>query len=97
MAKILTEVSRTTDVSAKAKNGDFEYNVNYSYAEGKLIRLSVNINKLSSLGDEDTYSGYMGYEGGNKTTSFPMSVDMTPHIQMFESIIAEVEASITIV
>lgn len=95
--KILTEVSRTTEVSATAKNGDFEYNVNYSYVGDSLKRLSVQINKVSALGEEKTYSGYMGYEGGNKTTSFPLDVEMSPHILMFEAIIKEVEDSIKVV
>lgn len=90
--KILTEKSRTTQVEATAKSGEYEYQVSYSYDGKELRRLSCNINKVTGLegNEEHTYSGYMSSENGNKAMNFPADVEIAPHIAMFESILLEV-------
>ena len=45
--KILTENSRTTQVEAITKSGEYEYQVSYSYDGKELRRLSCNINKVT--------------------------------------------------
>ena len=87
--KILTEYSRTTQVEAITKSGEYEYQVSYSYDGKELRRLSCNINKVTG-NEERTYSGYMSSENGNKAMNFPADIEIAPHITMFESILQEV-------
>lgn len=91
--KILIENSRTTQVEATAVNGEFEYQVSYAYEGKELRRLSCNINKVTEDGNR-TFSGYMSLEGGNKAMNFPVDIEITPHIIMFENILSEVKAAI---
>ena len=92
--KILTENSRTTQVEAIAKSGEYEYQVSYSYNGNELRRLSCNINKVD-VNENRTYSGYMSFENGNKSMNFPADVVVTPHITMFESILTEVKVGLS--
>lgn len=95
--KILKEKSRTTQVEAVAKVGEYEYRVSYSYADGELRKLSCNIDKVteSSGTEERVYSGYMSFENGNKAMNFPADVEVEPHAAIFEDILQEVRGDIS--
>lgn len=92
--KILTENSRTTQVEAIAKSGEYEYQVSYSYNGNELRRLSCNINKVD-VNENRTYSGYMSFENGNKSMNFPVDVEVAPHVVMFDNILNEVKGELS--
>ena len=93
-SKILTENSKTTQVEAIARSGEYEYQVTYSCNGAELLRLSCSINKVDENGNR-IYSGYMASESGNKSMNFPADVVVTPHITMFESILTEVKVGLS--
>ena len=89
--KYLTENLRTTQVESTAKGG--EYDVSYVYNGKNLLRMSCNIYKGNA--ENQSYSGCMSFESGNKSMNFPEDVEIAPHITMFESILQEVNESLT--
>lgn len=86
--KYLTENLRTTQVESTAKGGEYEYHVSYVYNGKNLLRLSCNIYKCNA--ENQSYSGCMSFESGNKSMNFPEDVEIAPHVTMFESILQEV-------
>ena len=95
--KKLTETSRSTAVTATAKNGEYEYDVNYNFADGGIVNLQCNVTKVTTTeetGEQRSYVGSMSLSGGNKSTSFPANEEVAAHVAMFEAIIAEVKEEI---
>ncbi|MDD3038601.1 hypothetical protein [Bacteroides sp.] len=92
-SKVLTENSKTTQVEAIARSGEYEYQVTYSYDGNELHRLTCNINKVE-VNEQRNYAGYMSFENGNKSMNFPANVEIAPHIVMFEAILTEVKAGL---
>ena len=93
--KILSEKTRTTQVEAIAKEG--EYQTTYSYNENGITRLQCCIiqKAKTDLGEQTVHAGYMALEGDSKSMNFPTGIDMVPHISMFENILREVNAGLT--
>ena len=87
--KILSEKTRTTQVEALAKEGEYEYQITYSYNENGITRLQCCIiqKAKTDLGEQTVHAGYMALEGD--------SIDMVPHISMFENILKEVNEGLT--
>lgn len=95
--KKLTETSRSTAVTASAKNGEYEYGVNYNFVDGSIINLQCSVIKLTTseeTGEQRMFIGSMTLNGDNKTTNFPVNEDAAAHVSMFEAIIAEVKEEI---
>ena len=86
--KILSEKTRTTQVEAIAKEGEYEYQTTYSYNENGITRLQCCIiqKAKTDLGEQTVHAGYM---------NFPTGIDMVPHISMFENILKEVNEGLT--
>ena len=82
--KILSEKTRTTQVEALAKEGEYEYQITYSYNENGITRLQCCIiqKAKTDLGEQ-------------KSMNFPTGIDMVPHISMFENILKEVNEGLT--
>ena len=95
--KILSEKTRTTQVEAIAKEGEYEYQTTYSYNENGITRLQCCIiqKAKTDLGEQTVHAGYMALEGDSKSMNFPTGIDMVPHISMFENILREVNAGLT--
>ena len=91
--KYLTENLRTTQVESTAKGGEYEYHVSYVYDGKNLLRLSCNIYKCNA--ENQSYSGCMSFENGDKSMNFPADSDIIPHLTMFENILKEVNESLT--
>ncbi len=95
--KNLTEKSRATAIEATAKSGEFEYGVNYSISDGKLLRLQCTVNRVKKVDEREDriYSGMMTLENtGSLTMNFPANVEPGPHVAFLQAIIAEVKAEI---
>ena len=92
VTKILSEKTRTTQVEAIAKEGEYEYQTTYSYNENGITRLQCCIiqKAKTDLGEQTVHAGYMTLEGDSKSMNFPTGIDIVPHISMFENIIKEV-------
>lgn len=94
--KNLTETSRFTQVEAIAKNGEYEYQVSYSFSGKDLTRIQCNINKVETIEGQEqhSYAGYMVTENGNKAMNFPGDSEIAPHLTMFDSIVSEVKLAV---
>lgn len=95
--KKLTETSRSTAVTASAKNGEYEYGVNYNFVDGGIVKLQCDVTKVTDtedMGGQRTYAGSMSLIGGTKTMNFPESEETDTHIAMFKAIIAEIKEEI---
>ena len=99
---LLQELNRTTSVNATAKNGDFTYNVNYSIESGNLSRLHCSVSQTVKTpievpegeiqySEQETYLGHIVNESGNKQIVLKEDVDMIPHVEFFNKILAEVK------
>lgn len=90
--KNLSEKTKTTQVEAIAKEGEYEYQTTYSYNENGITRLQCCIiqKAKTDLGEQTIHAGYMALEGDSKSMNFPTGIDMVPHISMFENILKEV-------
>jgi len=84
---------RTTQVESTAKGSEYEYHVSYVYNGKNLLSLSCNIYKGNA--ENQSYSGCMSFESGNKSMNFPADSDIIPHLTMFENIMKEVNESLT--
>ena len=93
---MFTEESRSIAVTGSAENGNFNYKVNYSTDGDKLLRLHCNVYKKATETEPEQYVGLMFNESGNKQFSFPQDIDVAPHVAVFETILSEVKASLTI-
>lgn len=91
--KYLTDNLRTTQVESTAKGGEYEYHVSYVYDSKNLLRLSCNIYKCNA--ENQSCSGCMSFESGNKSMNLPEDVEIAPHITMFESILQEVNEGLS--
>ncbi|MBR6433165.1 MAG: hypothetical protein IKS70_02010 [Bacteroides sp.] len=95
--KKLTETSRCTEVTATAKDKDYEYEVNYRFFDGNIVNLQCTVIKVTTTedtGEKRTYVGSMSLSGDNKSTNFPANEEVAAHVAMFEAIIAEVKEEI---
>ena len=92
VTKILSEKTRTTQVEAIAKEGEYEYQTTYSYNENGITPLQCCIiqKAKTDLGKQTVHAGYMTFEGDSKSMNFPTCIDIVPHISMFENILKEV-------
>ena len=86
--KVFNREFENYTVESTAKGGEYEYHVSYVYNGKNLLRLSCNIYKGNA--ENQSYSGCMSFESGNKSMNFPADVEIAPHIPMFESILQEV-------
>lgn len=103
---MFTEESRTISVVGSAESGDYKYKVDYNLNGNNLVNLHCNVYKkvseevTTSTGtqtvEREEYAGLMFQENGNKQFSFPQDTDITPHVAMFETILSQVKASLTI-
>ncbi len=92
---MFTEESRSITVTGSAESNGFVYKVNYSTDGDKLLRLHCNVYKKASETEAEQYAGLMFQESGNKQFSFPQDTDITPHVAVFETVLAEVKAGLT--
>ena len=95
MSKILTETSREVNVKATAKNGEYDYEVNYTYDDGENLK-TVQCNIYKTNDGARQYMGYMSMTGGVKNLSFnpPADADILSHVTLFEQMLDEIEAGI---
>ena len=91
---MLVEKTRTTAVTGTAESGDYNYKVNYSVDGKILLKINCNVYKKATETSPEEYAGMMLQENGNKQTSFRQSVEVAPHLQVFETILSEVNASL---
>lgn len=79
------------------KEGEYEYQITYSYNENGITRLQCCIiqKAKTDLGEQTVHAGYMALEGDSKSMNFPTGIDMVPHISMFENILKEVNEGLT--
>lgn len=87
--KILSEKTRTTQSRSARKEGEYEYQITYSYNENGITRLQCCIiqKAKTDLGEQTVHAGYMALEGDSKSMNFPTGIDMVPHISMFRKYI----------
>ena len=90
VTKILSEKTRTTQVEAIAKEGEYEYQTTYSYNGITRLQCCIIQKAKTDLGEQTVHAGYMTLEGDSKSMNFPTGIDIVPHISMFENILKEV-------
>lgn len=101
---MLVEKTRTTEVTGEVITDNFTYGVNYSLNGGELIRLVCNVNKKvvtevetpdgKQPVEELLYVGNLVSEGGNNQVYLQSEEAITPHVTVFETVLAEVKASL---
>lgn len=99
---MFVENSRTTEVAGEVVRGNFIYSVNYSLNAGVLIRLNCSVSKKlvteveTPEGKQDIESvvhvGSLSIEGGNRNIYLCGDESVAPHVEVFETVLAEVKA-----
>ena len=94
MTTILTNAVFSKKVTANATDENYNYLVNYEVAENgkKLVSINVQVTK-----NDGSYAGNLSYQNANKNIiGVPDAVDTSALVAMLDSIIAEVQATLTV-
>lgn len=102
---MLQERQRTTTVDAFAQAGAFTYNVNYTLNDGVINSVNCSIEKKVSEpvpvpggGTQEAERlvniGSIYYGSGRKQINVLSDETLTPHLEVFEQVLAEINAAI---
>lgn len=85
---MLTEKTRSIEVTAEAVVGDSTYNVTHKSDNGVLSEVNCNVFK------EGTHVGFIRFKDGGVNTQFRDGVDAIQHLTVFNDILAEIKAAV---
>ena len=86
------EIKSTTIVTtAEAKTDNAVYQIEYSIANGVLVRVYASMYENNSPGGSEPYIGSISYENGTINCALPMSSKMTGYFEDFELFLEEIK------
>lgn len=96
---MLTEKTRTTQVSASAETETHKFAVTYEFttelATGNVLKkINVNVSKKATQEEPERYVGIMNLENNQKTIAISDAEQLVLLTTPFETIIAEIKQSL---
>ena len=93
MTKIVTIVSTSSKMTATANDDKYSYKVDYQLSNNGKTLDSVTVSVSEKNGN---YAGSISLNGTSKNISAPETVDVNAINTMFDNIVAEIKAGLTV-